>query len=335
MLRKVIVLLSAVLLLVGCSSDSNGSENGEIAPDPDTTKSDTTDDTEDKPEDTSTDDTADPADTTDESDTDPEDTTELPEDSSISDGGGGETTDTTSPSETDAPDAVSDATSDTTGDGGSTAPPRLVTDFSNGKQGWSADISDYIKGMKSGLEFKSSLKSYPPNLSGSGEAFYLKSRNISDDSFMFLKRKIDSSFGLEPKTEYELQWQIEFASNAPSNCVGIGGPPGEAVYMKAGGSAVEPIVEYNDNSDRYHLNIDKSNQSSGGKNASVVGNIANGIGCEQSDGEYVRLNKSHVHPHPIRTDANGEMWLVFGTDSGFEGTTALYYLSVDIKFIKK
>ncbi|MCD4693477.1 MAG: T9SS type A sorting domain-containing protein, partial [Calditrichales bacterium] len=38
------------------------------------------------------------------------------------------------------------------------------------------------------------------------------------------------------------------------------------------------------------------------------------------------------HPFPITTDAGGEVWLIIGTDSGFEATTTLYYNKIDVTF---
>ncbi len=39
---------------------------------------------------------------------------------------------------------------------------------------------------------------------------------------------------------YKIQIDIELASNVPTHAVGIGGAPGESVYLKAGASPIEP-----------------------------------------------------------------------------------------------
>jgi len=75
---------------------------------------------------------------------------------------------------------------------------------------------------------------------------------------------------------------IELASDVPSNCVGIGGAPGESVYLKAGVSLVEPVPMLEGNDVR--LNVDKGNQAGGGADASVIGNIANGLPVRRSSG---------------------------------------------------
>jgi hypothetical protein len=57
----------------------------------------------------------------------------------------------------------------------------------------------------------------------------------------------------------------------------------------------------------------------------VLGNFANGT----DKNEYIL--KTVVNPaiFPCRTTANGELWLVAGTDSGFEGITTIYYNRIE------
>jgi hypothetical protein len=61
-----------------------------------------------------------------------------------------------------------------------------------------------------------------------------------------------------------------------------------------------------------------------------VSDIANGLPCEL-DVPYVSLRQSHTHPSPVTASAAGELWLIIGTDSGFEATTALYYEGVEVR----
>lgn len=211
-------------------------------------------------------------------------------------------------------------------------------------QGWKAGISDYSVEQKESIGFESKVKETP--LIGEGEpsrgprpvdfGFYLESKNVSDDAFMFLKRKTGADLGpegkgLQPDQNYEVEWKITFLSNAPSNCAGIGGAPGESVYLKAGASTVEPTTSLDDQ-DHYRMNVDKGNQSTGGPDAGVVGNIANGVQCEQADGEYVKVKKTYTHKNPVKADDSGNLWLLIGTDSGFEGQTGIYYAELEITF---
>ena len=119
---------------------------------------------------------------------------------------------------------------------------------------------------------------------------------------------------------------VELASKYPEESVGIGGSPGASVYLKAGGSAIEPMpVEEGDD---IRMNIDKGNQSQGGQDMVVLGNI----GIPGNEFEYQLIQRDNrQNPVHIKTDSNGSMWLVVGTDSGFEGTTTLYYNTVEVK----
>jgi hypothetical protein len=86
--------------------------------------------------------------------------------------------------------------------------------------------------------------------------------------------------------------------------------------------------------------VDKGNQATGGTAASVVGNVANGIPCDEAIGggeetspPWVSLARVHVHEFFVRANANGEVWLLVGTDSGFESTTALYFQRIHTELI--
>jgi|688.fasta_scaffold208362_2 hypothetical protein len=71
------------------------------------------------------------------------------------------------------------------------------------------------------------------------------------------------------------------------------------------------------------MNLDKGNQFNGGANMSVIGDVA-----KPDDGteNYVPLLRhQHGQPFTVTTAGDGSLWLIFATDSGFEGQTALYY----------
>ncbi len=155
----------------------------------------------------------------------------------------------------------------------------------------------------------------------------LSGNNHSDDLFMFIKRKVT---GLNPNTSYTLVFEVELASNAPKGSVGAGGSPGESVYLKAGASEIEPVK--NVQGDQYVLNIDKGNQSEAGSNATVLGDIATPL----TVAEYTLITRNNASPsaEPLiaQSNSNGDIWLMIGTDSGFEGTTTVYYTNVKVLF---
>jgi hypothetical protein len=103
------------------------------------------------------------------------------------------------------------------------------------------------------------------------------------------------------------------------------------VYLKAGAAPVEPQPFLDAVDNRVRMNVDKGNQAVGGSAASLVGNVANGRPCEPGNEPFVSLRRQHVHMPPVTASAEGELWLLIGTDSGFEGTTTLYYQRIEVQ----
>lgn len=193
----------------------------------------------------------------------------------------------------------------------------------NFKDDWQAGFSDYPVGEEEFYQLSSQYKRLPPPLADM-RGLNVSGNNHSDDLFMFVTKRFT---GLEPNTQYQLEMEITFATNAPSGCIGIGGAPGEGVAVKAGATAMEPRP-YDDGSGFYLMNIDKGNQMSGGSDAIVLGDFANSKDCEELNFTYeLKTLANASRTFTVHTDANGILWLLFGTDSGFEGTTSIYYVS--------
>lgn len=205
-------------------------------------------------------------------------------------------------------------------------------DFSQGDSGWEPGVADYTPGMDIG--FEAGLRPLPDELEETGQGYYLEGMNASDDLFMFLKKGLTAGDGIVPGVEYRVYYRIVFASDAPTGAVGIGGAPGEAVYLKAGAAGQEPEVVLDAGSNYYTLNVDKDMGNSGsGAAASVAGNIANGIPAEEFDfanPTYVSIEREHEHTSTVAAGDEGEIWLLIGTDSGFEGLTGIYYLEIEV-----
>ncbi len=205
----------------------------------------------------------------------------------------------------------------------------LVDDFQYGSHGWLPGFADYS--LRNGdLRMLAELRPLPDELGAGRSAYYIQSMNRSDDLFMFLKRHVGSEDGLQPNQAYRVSFEIRFASNAPTGCFGVGGSPGDSVYLKAGAAADEPLALL-DTAGDVRLSIDKGQQAAGGKDAGLVGTIANGAPCQGSVFPYLRVRKEYAHDGPARTDGRGAIWLLVGTDSGFEGLTGLYVESIVVR----
>ena len=206
---------------------------------------------------------------------------------------------------------------------------RAGFDFRNGAQGWRGGFTDYPAGEEEFYELESGIRQLPSEV-GSGTGFFLSGNNHSDDLFMFLKRRLSAADGIAANQAYQVRLRIVVASNAPSGAFGIGGSPGESVYLKAGavGAEPRPVVRKGE----VHLNVDKGNQSTSGRAASVVGTIGNGTEPGAPD-PYVSLTRTHVHDFKATANSAGDLWLLVGTDSGYEGTTALFYQRIEVELI--
>ena len=210
---------------------------------------------------------------------------------------------------------------------------RLDFDFRQGVQGWDAGFAEYSPEME-GMMLEAEIRPLPSEIGINGTGYYVQGMNHSDDLFMFLKRRLGTDDGVVPGQEYRVMFTTVFASNAPSGALGIGGSPGESVYLKAGASMVEPEVYLDSETGYYLMNVDKGSGNSGnGTAASVIGDIANGLSAEEIDLEnppYVSLVRQHEIQHTVTASPDGELWLLVGTDSGFEGLTGIYYQGIAV-----
>ena len=191
-------------------------------------------------------------------------------------------------------------------------------DFRGDAEGWVVGFADLPADFDNSIyELDHGHRPLPDGLEGSG--IYVQGHNRSDDLFMFLKRRVD---GLRPNTAYRVYASIDLATNVEAGLVGIGGSPGESVFVKAGASAVEPLVE-EDSNQYLRIDIDKGNQSRGGESMLVLGNVAH-PGVQNREYRIKTLDNDGL-ALKVDTSSEGTVWLIVGTDSGFEGLTRLYY----------
>lgn len=196
-------------------------------------------------------------------------------------------------------------------------------DFAKQQHNWVAGFADYSDAYGD-MELKAEMAPLPDavNPSRKDTGFKVQGHNRSDDLFMFIKRKMT---GLKPNQNYTIKVDIRLASDAPKGSVGIGGAPGESVYLKAGAVTTEPTVSKNAQG-AYVLNLDKGNQAQGGKDMKVIGDIAK---ADNTTG-YATITR-RAEGVAVKTNTQGEYWLIIGTDSGYEGLTRLYYQKIDVE----
>ena len=200
----------------------------------------------------------------------------------------------------------------------------LHFDFDEGPLGFVAGFADYPPAHEEIYELTSGHRTLPPPLELQSGLF-LSGVNRSDDLFMFFKGPIA---GLTPGANYAVEVGVEIATSTASGCVGVGVAPGESVWSKAGVTAEEPLAVLDDSYLR--MNIDIGNQSNGGTQAVVLGNVANSRSCEQSaEWELKALERQSI-PASLAVPADGRAWLLIGGDSGFESRTDVYFTRASV-----
>ena len=203
--------------------------------------------------------------------------------------------------------------------------PTFAFDFNRGDQGFVAGFADYPPGDAEIYELTSDHRTLPPPLE-SQSGLFLSGVNRSDDLFMFFKGPMS---GLQGGALHKVTVSLEFATNTPSGCFGVGGSPGESVWIKAGVTAVEPLPVRDGSYLR--MNIDVGRQSGSGSQAVVLGNIANSRSCEQPLQWELKSLQGSMQSL-ISIPADGRVWLLFGTDSGFESRTEIYFTRASVTF---
>jgi hypothetical protein len=198
--------------------------------------------------------------------------------------------------------------------------------FTTGDRGWQPIFFDYSP-LSADMNLDASIRPLPPEI-GTGLGYRVTGSNRSDDLFMLLAKKLTVADGIVPNQRYGVAFRIVVASNAGSGCGGIGGAPGESVMLKAGASGTEPRIAL-DVGNHWRINLDVGNQIKGGRDMSAVTSIANGSPICSGSAPFVTLVRDHQHPTVVTASPSGYLWLLVGTDSGFEGITTLYYQSID------
>ncbi|GEM_PF-404891 len=211
---------------------------------------------------------------------------------------------------------------------------RFAYSFEESAHGWTGDFTDLPADYDEGIYELKFDHTHRPAEVGEGKALMLQGHNRSDDLFMYVKKGLTAHDGIVPNTTYRVRFEVEFATNAPAGAVGIGGPPGEAVWVKVGAAPVEPVPVIQEAMGMlyYLLNVDKGHQNEDGEYALRVGDVAKEYSDDFETYELKTLD-NRDEPLEVTSDPEGNLWLFVGTDSGFEGKTVLYYTSIQADLV--
>ncbi|MEW5784245.1 MAG: hypothetical protein AB1767_04065 [Bacillota bacterium] len=177
----------------------------------------------------------------------------------------------------------------------------------------------------------------PAELGSAKKGLMLQGHNRSDDLFMFISRQLGKADGLKPDTVYLVEIVVDFVTNVPAGLMGIGGSPGEALFVKVGAAGEKPAAVAVGEGDQayYQLSVDKGAQSEAGRYTRVVGDIAKEGSSEDDENYIMKSLDNKGDAIEVTTDSSGNLWIFVGTDSGFEGRTTLYYTAVQVTLTAK
>lgn len=200
----------------------------------------------------------------------------------------------------------------------------LTFDFNQNDGGFTPIFSDYPneQGVEEFYELRSGHEEVP--IAEAGKGLFLSGNNHSDDLFMGYYKDLS---GLVPETEYQFTVRFQLATNVENDMIGIGGAPGESVFVKCGVASKEPENSL-DSLNHFCLNIDKGSQSTSGSDMIVVGNLAKEEINRPGEYEFNEIETKVI----ARTDKAGTAYLVIGTDSGFEGVTSFYLDDISVSW---
>ena len=200
----------------------------------------------------------------------------------------------------------------------------LTFDFNQNDGGFTPHFSDYPneQGVEEFYELRSGHEEVP--IAEAGKGLFLSGNNHSDDLFMGYYKDLS---GLVPETEYQFTVRFQLATNVENDMIGIGGAPGESVFVKCGVASKEPENSL-DSLNHFCLNIDKGSQSTSGSDMIVVGNLAKEEINRPGEYEFNEIETKVI----ARTDEAGTAYLVIGTDSGFEGVTSFYLDDISVSW---
>lgn len=197
-------------------------------------------------------------------------------------------------------------------------------DFSSSED-WIIEYADYPNWENEIYQLGHSYDPLPDSLDDGTSSLMITGNNHSGDLFMYAMKRVS---GLSPEATYEISFELDFASNAPLDCEGVGGSPGSSVFIKAGATTSRPTI-ISDETEWYRFKYDKGNQATEGADAINLGLYGNTNTCP--DSSFVMINqKTTTQTLKVTTDRSGKFWIFIGTDSGFEAKTTIYYSNLKI-----
>ncbi len=196
-------------------------------------------------------------------------------------------------------------------------------DFTEDNQGWFATFSDYPVADADSYYLSCTHSPLPAPLDTQKKGLRLSGVNHSDDLLAIIFNEIDN---LVPLAYYNFTFEVTLASDVATNSVGVGGSPDLALGV--GGFPYLPGDSI-DHSGWSRPNFESRLQS---HESTDVFQMVGTIGVSDTTTVYTLIERNNLQqPVRIQADEYGHVFLICGYDSGFEGTTTLYFISMKVK----
>jgi hypothetical protein len=203
-------------------------------------------------------------------------------------------------------------------------------DLERGDAGIVAFFADYPVGDETRFELDARHVSLPSPLHGH-QGLRLSGVNHSDDLAMLVKAPVG---GLVANALYDIEISADFASNVASGCFGIGGSPGGDVRLLLGAMTSEPSTRVDPSLGLVRPSFELPDGETGiSADAVHVGDLGNRFVCENGQPTDWQLKGVSTRGRHIRerTDSTGTVWVVAGSDSGFEGRSTWFLTSLTVR----
>jgi|GEM_PF-1747996 len=208
----------------------------------------------------------------------------------------------------------------------------LTYDFSSGKGDWQTGFSEYPLSAADTLQIEAEMVSSIGALGGDS-LLRLSAIDPVADIFPFIKLKVT---GLTPSTEFNVLVETEFAA-VNLDPIGTTYEGDQEVHLKAGVFENEPLlIPANDSIDVGYsyevLDIDKGNGVDVGNDMALLGTVV-----MPSPNVFSQLIRGINTGSQLSgtSDADGNMWLLIGTDSETQMHQAFYYSRVAVLYEEK
>jgi hypothetical protein len=193
-----------------------------------------------------------------------------------------------------------------------------VDDFTTGTHGWVAGFSDFPATAEDSLRFD--LRYEHKEVGNFGKAMTLSGNNVNKDLFFFIKKQLT---GLPANANFTITFEVTVVCESK---YALYSSWGQNMYLKAGASATEPksVIDKGE----FEMNIDKGAiNTESGIDMFAMGNLV----TSPTDTEYVNItitNTSKDLPFEVKSNSKGELWLIVGADSDYQGFCGVNFSKV-------